>query len=374
MDNINSTLCFQCFVVKNDVIYFMSYVGNALFAIEDNDVVFIGSVPNETTDYVEQLYGAMFLYDDEIILIPKVAKEIAIYKINENRFYKISIDSASANYSSKFISVYRNQQFLYLFPTRYPGIVKLNLIDKEYEIINSWLDTFGNYVVEERDVIFGHGYVQREDAIYIPSCRANVVVEMNILNDDIVFHNVGKRASCICDDGSNIWIMPRTMGGTIVNWNLASKKMVEIEVCLDNCQFSSFTAAFYFQGYVYAFPEVGTGILRINIITNTVEQIKIFAQDSYSYLFCSVHKISDGQLLCSTFGGEMFIFDLSEEKVVMRRKLKIPSVCANYYRRMYNEKRLEECAKRLSKRIIQGQVIENLESDLETYIQFIRKI
>ena len=136
--------------------------------------------------------------------------------------YKITLGIGNPlRFSRKFANGLIYKDYLYVFGTNYRGIIKFDLLTKEFSIIDDFLNDLK--VTYHNEKLSLYHYVRVDDKIYLPLMNANSVLELSLNDDSIKLHYVGdtkqRYVSCTWD-GENLWLTPRNgKTGDIVKWN-----------------------------------------------------------------------------------------------------------------------------------------------------------
>ena len=163
-------------------------------------------------------------YKDSFIFIQSNTNMMII--VNRTTFHKLKykIPSESGNltrFSQKFANAFVNDDNVYIFGFNYKGIVKFNLLTKQFSVIDEFLK--GLKVTDHNEKFCLHDYIEIYDKLYFPMINANAVLELSLNDDRVTLHYVGDEKQRYISgiwDGNNIWLAPRDRKiGDIVKWN-----------------------------------------------------------------------------------------------------------------------------------------------------------
>lgn len=220
--------CFVDFsdsIILNDKVWFFSNDYNGLFCLNlsNQKIKFMGQVPFEPI-YQQQLYSSIIAWENKICLIPFKAKKLAVYDTNTNRIEPVElIDTEKEQF---FSGAYIYENFLFLFHFFDATILKVDLRSNEIRVIDGWLDSVEPYLFGQSDFYFTYFRKQlvcRQGKIFIPFCYANAVLEIDCITSAYIIHVIGKEEqgyAGICEDGDNLWLVPKRRNGKVVKWNL----------------------------------------------------------------------------------------------------------------------------------------------------------
>ncbi len=303
-------LGFQCCIEIGGRLYFSSFRGNGLFCYNGKTVEHLCNFDEEGF----KLFSDAKQYNNRIYFTPLRASQIHFYDLNRKEISKIE-------YGHKTIadfgfSILKGNS-LYMFPTYYPGILKLNLDTHDIDIVDGWLnDAYERCRISEAPYFRGD-YVRDGDMVYIPFSNANGVLEFHFKDERGIVHNVGKQDySTIASDGKNFWMAPRTKGA-IVSWNPVTYKIAEYQNFPEGYLQGSFVSSFFKDGYVWIFPETANMVLKVNTQTGEIVEEPRFSDicthraRSYSVwnaAFVYMKQDAERVLLCSGRSGETVFF------------------------------------------------------------------
>ena len=136
--------------------------------------------------------------------------------------YKITLGIGNPlRFSQKFANGIVYKDFLYIFGVNYRGIVKFDLLTKEFSLIDDFLNDLKITNHNEKNALYY--YVKVDDKIYLPLMNANAVLELSLSDSDFKLHYIGDNKQRYLSgawDGENLWLTPRDGRiGDIVKWN-----------------------------------------------------------------------------------------------------------------------------------------------------------
>lgn len=334
-------LGFLCGIEYNGEIWFPSFWENGLFKYDGNNTKYIGEFLGEEKDSL-LLFGDVKVHKDNLFFIPAGANRIAYFDMIKKRFGNISYEDKvkdRTTLKARFVVSVTNNDFMYMFPAYYPGILKMNLNSKEIVIIDDWISKELEKCTISDDAYFRGDYIRQEETIYIPFCNAHAVLEFHLYDDTSIIHDVGTQSySTIASDGEKFWMAPRAKGN-IVCWNPITNEVKEYQKFPEKYRQGSFVGSCYSGDYVWMFPERANMVLKVNIHTGEIEEDKLFSdacetkfsQNSiWNTAFVCIRRLPDYVLLCTGKSSEVIEF-YSDENRVVRNRLQLTGEDSKYY-------------------------------------------
>ena len=361
-------LGFQCCIEIDERLYFSSFRGNGLFCYNGEAVEHICSFEEEGP----KLFSDATQYGDRIYFTPLTASRIYFYDLKMKRLDKIEYGHKSiADFGFSIL----NGNDLYMFPTYYSGILKLNLETHDIDIIDSWLnDDYERCKMSEAPYFRGD-YVRNGDVVYIPFSNAHAVLEFHLGGGESNVHDVGKQDySTIASDGSTFWMAPRT-SGAIVSWNPSTCEVIEYPNFPEGFLQGGFVGSFFEDGYVWIFPETSNMVLKINAQTGEiVEEVgfsdicghKMRGYSVWNAVFVYMKKNAERILLCSGRSSEIVFFHPNTGEV-RRFRLELPDQTAS----LFKEEPYQWYAAFRNKKIKRLFSYENQSYDVGAYLEYV---
>ena len=242
---------------------------NALFEVEwkSGKCRFLASVPGERM-CKRYLYAAIAKYKDCLVLVPYMADEIAIYDIGLGTFLKLPLKQyGNENLGEKFADFVVYGKHIFLIPTYYPAIVRLDTETLELTYLEACIELLEgcrvnpSYLLNIRPVV-------REDTFWVGCYAANYLLEFNMKTLQYTLHKIencqgGIAASCY--DGTFFWIVqfPQLK---IISWNPVSGEERVFDSYPEGFQgeTGSFLFVLYDNDRVLFLPEHANMILEID--------------------------------------------------------------------------------------------------------------
>lgn len=156
--------------------YFPALNFNGFFKVGEDDInaEMIGEIPDEKR-FSKYLYSAVEFVDGKIYMAPMNAKDIAVYEIESGKIFKIKLKQEYMSITAKFFRILRDDYFLYLIPSRYPAIVKINLKNNNVTYLDSWI----NKLNIGTEIFVKNGCFLKNGIINIALFEENKVLKIN---------------------------------------------------------------------------------------------------------------------------------------------------------------------------------------------------
>lgn len=267
---------------------------NSLYEIDivTGECSFLDVIPNEKL-FGRRLYVTACMLNNKVYFTPYSANEIAVYDIESREIHKISVAPANTpNYNSKnkFSGCITFNNYVYITPCTYPGIIRIDSLTNKIDYFNSWVD--------ETFYSFRKWLTIVENKIYIPSAINNLVLCFDMVSNHgdllaISEHNNG--CWSMCYESGNFWLIP-TKDACIIKWNPSAQTICEYNefptsfVGNDFC----FTRAYPFENKLYMIPAKANMSVCLDLDTNKLlnSGINILADNNATgFLFQIDHLI-----------------------------------------------------------------------------------
>lgn len=218
--NIKTNLNFEAIAINNNCGVASNYDRNGLFRvnIDSGECSFISLFEREHING-KRLHCSAEWIGDKIYFIPGAAKTISIYDIKKNTIETIHIPLPKKKQylfykpQYKFVGAVKNKKFLWLVPSTYPGVIRLNIINNDIKLFDDW--------VPEDGYMFRRGIHVENDRFIIPSGNNNYILVFDMSKESGQMLEMGKSNNgmmSMCKVGENYWFAPRKKG-SIISWN-----------------------------------------------------------------------------------------------------------------------------------------------------------
>ena len=180
--------------------------------------------PIITSDEELDAYMFILLHKEFFIFIQSNTRKLIIMnrKTFNREVYDIPSGSkGSSRIGQRFANGIIQDDNLYIFGVNYKGIVKFNLLSKDFCIIDSFISELK--ITNHNEKCCLYDYIRVDNKLYFPLMNTNSVLEFSLNEDNIKVHYVGDKKQRYVSgawDGENIWLAPRDGRiGNIVKWN-----------------------------------------------------------------------------------------------------------------------------------------------------------
>ncbi len=137
--NLDKVLFINTSCIVSDLLYFTATNSNFLYALnlKTEEVNRLKWIPEKNKG---MLFAGLYHYSGGIWMIPWSAEHIYIYDISKNKLSQLTLPKDMKGYTtnSKFRKSIIKDNYLYLLPVKYPGIIKVNTNNISYEVYNDW--------------------------------------------------------------------------------------------------------------------------------------------------------------------------------------------------------------------------------------------
>lgn len=264
--NNSISLDSEVLVVINDQLAFSSaYEFNGLFKVDliHEKCEYMGLFPNEEI-YKEKLHCTAKYVNKKIYFIPASANNISVYDIEKDKIYSIKIPYVQLKSKFRDACVFNNK--LWLVPSKYPGIITLDLDSEHIEVMDKWLPS-DDYFFTSQLVVIDHKF-------YISDGISNRVFEFDMNNKQAKFHYVGSNnhgcmsMSIFHDE----FIMIPRLPGSIVRWNIHTNEIKEY--CDYPDDFSPgkivFSGIYIVHDAIYCIPAYANMAVKFDLNNNMI--------------------------------------------------------------------------------------------------------
>lgn len=122
----NIKIKINCFLLDGDYVWFVPVEAGMLcrYHLKKEIIDYIQIIPGEIMH--RMTYTLILKYEEKLILVPYFAKEVVFFNTKSEEFIKIELPERSSNYVMFDYGVIKGK-YLYMFPGRYPYVIKLDL-------------------------------------------------------------------------------------------------------------------------------------------------------------------------------------------------------------------------------------------------------
>lgn len=226
--NNRMELIFEAIAMKGNIGYASDYNRNSLFEVnmETGECLFLRMFDEESV-YKKRLHCSAVWIENRVFFIPGSGDRISIFYPEDSSLKSLKFPlPQNEQYSFykknyKFISAIQYGNYLWLIPSTYPGVLRLDIQTDEIKIFDGW--------ISNTEYMFRNGICIEKNKFLIPSGNNNVVLVFDMEKESgrimrIGTHNNGVMS--MCKDKGNYWLAPRRPG-PIISWNPLSGNVME---------------------------------------------------------------------------------------------------------------------------------------------------
>ncbi len=283
-------LTFETIAIKGSIGYASDYNRNGLFMvdIESGECEYIGLFIGEPLNG-RRIHSDAVWVGSRIIFIPGSGSMIDIYYPEINQFESIPIPLPLPRqhhfYMSqfKFIKVFAKEEYLWLIPCTYPGIIRLDLKTNDIEVLNEWI---GN-----DEYFFRMAMLTDKAEVIAANGKSNAVLMFDLDKQFVQIRHLGEHNNGVmnaCKEGDNYWFAPRRPGA-IVLWKTDVNEIIEYNDFPENFVDGSIVFSYvysYMDNIIFVPAKSNYGLMINNDeIFISGEISKKFSQSTMEYLF-----------------------------------------------------------------------------------------
>lgn len=221
-------LVFNVIAIKGDIGYASDFERNGLFEVDmkTGKSRYIGLFPKEEI-MISRLHSHCEWVDNKVYFIPSAGKNISIFDTASKEIETIEVPAVSTKQNwgykpkLKFSKAIHYNDFLWLVPATYPGIIKLDLHTHKIVTISNWLPNDG--------YMFRRAVHIKENIIYAASGNNNNVLIFDLSSETGSIRKIGHMNNGImdmCENGEYLIMAPRSEGA-VVKWNIVTNEIKE---------------------------------------------------------------------------------------------------------------------------------------------------
>lgn len=234
---------------------------------------------------VEQKRGRLYIdiikYDNQLVFVPFSADSVAIYLIEEERMIMLPLEKPREEAvcflnDRKFTYASKWGKYIYMFPTTYPAILRLNMDDYTIHYLYEPIHKLNNYFMYSNRFIFKKGGTDNH-LVKLWSDAANAIVVFDMKNESLEvclqLDTQDRYMEMLCSP-EGYWLVPREHDGKL----LKVSKKYEITDCIVLPQSSSDEEIPYSCGIcnddaIILFPGTADCILKVSLTDGKVKKI-----------------------------------------------------------------------------------------------------
>lgn len=211
---------YDCCSVNGSIIFgICNFNAIGQYYFSSGKIELIAQIPNELPN-AKDLIAQLLIWKENIICVPLNAKNVCIYNRRIQKWTVIPLTYAEQKLKFMYGIIYKN--YLYLFPCKYPTIVKINLETKKVFYLKEVMERFYLKNNEIYKPFFRSNIVCMGSILYAACCREDAVLQYDMASDVYQWLSVGvdfKGYAGIVWDGNYFWLAPKENINKIVLWD-----------------------------------------------------------------------------------------------------------------------------------------------------------
>ena len=335
----NYKLVFENIVYSNDY-YWLTAIGyNGLFKvnIETQVAEYVGCFNGEKD--AGRLYIDILPFEGKLVFTPYNAETIAIFEIETNRFVHIPLEipakkmCKTINYSnvSKFAFSITYGKYIYMFPSNYPAIIKLDMENYQVKYLYEPIVQLKEWIQDKKAYLFKSGTIEN-GVVRMWCTAANAFVEYDLDTDTIRECVQIKRDEKYIEsvyDGENHWLIPKEQDAKVLKYNKSHELVNTIKVPSGiSPKAFSYLKGICADGYLWIFPGAAEHVVRIPISGDDVEIVESFSSDAMEiykkndtdWKFFLAKQMEDELMAFNAYSQELIFYNL-KNKIVKKKQI-----------------------------------------------------
>jgi len=273
LTDVIKNISFLSFNIKDNIVWGVSNKINGLFSFDlrTKTLKFHGEMPGERM-FEQFLFSTVTIKENNIYLIPLLAKSVAKFNVSESTFDLYEIENINKN---KFFDSYEYEGNIYLIPQFYPALLKYNIETGKITGNKKICSELDKIKTTENDAYFFRGGVLNGEYLMLASSVGNVMVKYNLKTDRHKVLRIGDAQNkylFMTHDANDYWLF--TFKAGIVKWNEETGEITSLDEFPDNFiegDLYNFNGCVVYEENIFVFPSQSNMILKINTKTNGIE-------------------------------------------------------------------------------------------------------
>lgn len=308
-------------------------------------------------------YGPIKKIENKVYIAPRCSDKLLIYDTENKNLQIIALEIDSIKEEglyNLFSSIYVDENEVFLFPGRYPAIVKYNVLTDAIEYIDDWYNADRTLWHNKQLVIFGSASVKGSE-VYLPCWQKAEYYVFSLIDDSIKICKT-KYSSGM----SSLTFMEKEMLCSFKSNDIIYKLNSDKEVIFESSGYSGVSKISAWGDMVFVFPMKGGNISMYSNSSNSWKHLETMnagfeevgkQYQIYDCNFLGVIEIGKYVLLASNYDGKLILLDM-ENKIIEKHKI------------VLSKKNLNDIFKTLYREIN----YENDEINLQNLIEFMDEI
>lgn len=273
-----------------DHLWFLTLHINGLFRLNKQtwNVEYVGSFIHEKA-FDWRVYHSIHQSGNKLYFSPSSAGAIAIYDLSNSSLRYIELPlpkEKNYNAQSKFSKIIECDGSLYFIPSKYPGIVKLNMEDNSTEIIDRWVQPFEKMIFDAERGYFSNGvFDEAHGLLFLASTNANVIMIIDLNNDTTTLISIGSDKCGYLDIlliGDTYWLVAFHKSA-LVSVNIADNAINEYKIDLEGMPkdgYGQFQKLIHFDNSLYLVPGNIDRMVKFDLSNHSFSYVDDFCPNS----------------------------------------------------------------------------------------------
>lgn len=219
----------QCGVQINDEYWFVAGSTNGLFKknLLTDEVIFIGFFVDEEKSQF-RAYTDVQLVNNKLIFTPCFAKGIAIYDLEEKKFYNMHLPVYESGIN-QYIKSVKHKNIIYFIPFSASSFIKYCVDEERIQKLDGWTELRKQYLGHDDSNLVIESICTDDDYIYMFMGNRNYVIILNMVTDQFEVKRINISSNeniyAVSKFGKNIWIASDK--GKVYEWNYSNNSIIK---------------------------------------------------------------------------------------------------------------------------------------------------
>jgi len=265
-------------------------------------------------------YGSSIKYNNKIFFCPLSETYILVYDICRKSAEYIKIPSIGCMTTQRM----KNEKFfpyavwnniLFLFPWRYPAVIKLNMDTYEIKADINWKQNFDIYVTDKLLTYFRRDVVVLDKIAYLITWNNPIIIKFDMKTENftfIILKECVDGLSTICLVENQIIMSDRKGRIYKTDNNLTNIKEILTDVDREKIVFKE---SFYLNGKVWLIPVKDTNLLWIDYKQEKLGSVDFEREKNKNERLLCVKPIDAYTIFVHSNIGKTYLYNTNSEKL-----------------------------------------------------------
>lgn len=346
--NNNLDIYINASCIAEDLLYFTTCNTKFLYTLnfDTNEITRIKFIPEKNAG---MLFAGLYNYGEKIWMIPWGGENIYIYNIKTNKLEQLSLPNEMSQYTSnpKFRKSILDKNNLYLLPTTYPGVIKIDMINISYEIYADWPKCIH---FDKNNKMNFKMMTLYEENLYLFNDDVGKSVKISVSDGKMEIWDIGYNKHFGNIVNNNLYTSPVKNYKDIEKIELDSRKtkVKNIPVSKKNwsqrVDYYSYWYTKRFEDKMFFMPHEANNLMYLDIKNDTINMISI-KDNKYktkrinkNHSIYEIHKYNDNFIIISYQGNLIVVINQNDE-IIKKYFLKDTSLNFKKYLTLINDGR-----------------------------------